>query len=69
MRATNPSGRTVEVAILTNDHTRAACLPCRHRQAAELVRLIFGRWVQENDFKYLDQHFGINQITSCGVVE
>ena len=22
------------------------------------------RWVQENDFKYLDKHFGINQITS-----
>jgi len=33
------------------------------------VRLMFGRWVQENDFKYLDQHFGINQITSYGVVE
>lgn len=60
VRATHPSGRTVEVAILTNDPTRAA---------AELVRLIFGRWVQENDFKYLDQHFGINQITSYGVVE
>ena len=59
VRATNPAGRTVEVAILTDDHTRAA---------AEVVRLIFGRWVQENDFKYLDQHFGINQITSYGVV-
>jgi hypothetical protein len=34
-----------------------------------LVRLIFSRWVQENDFKYLDQHFGINQITSYGVIE
>ena len=29
---------------------------------------MFGRWVQENDFKYLDQHFGINQITSYGVL-
>ena len=48
VRATNPAGRTVEVAILTDDHSRAA---------AEVVRLIFGRWVQENDFKYLDQHF------------
>jgi chromosome segregation ATPase len=28
---------------------------------------MFGRWVQENDFKYLDKHFGINQITSYGV--
>ena len=29
---------------------------------------MFCRWVQENDFKYLDKHFGINQITSYGVV-
>ncbi|HRI14141.1 MAG TPA: hypothetical protein PLX89_14185 [Verrucomicrobiota bacterium] len=43
------------MALLTNDRSRAA---------AEIVRLMFGRWVQENDFKYLDQHFGINQITS-----
>ena len=60
VRATHPSGRTAEVAILSDDHTRPA---------AELVRLMFGRWVQENDFKYLDQHFGINQITSYGVIE
>ena len=60
VRATNPWGRTVEVAILTDDRTRPA---------ADLVRLMFGRWVQENDFKYLDQHFGINQITSYGVIE
>ena len=28
---------------------------------------MFNRWLQENDFKYLDKHFGINQITSYGV--
>jgi vacuolar-type H+-ATPase subunit I/STV1 len=28
---------------------------------------MFHRWLQENDFKYLDKHFGINQITSYGV--
>jgi hypothetical protein len=49
VRATHPSGRTVEVALLSDDPTRPA---------AELVRLTFGRWVQENDFKYLDQHLG-----------
>jgi len=27
------------------------------------VHLIFNRWIQENDFKYLDKHFGINQLT------
>jgi uncharacterized protein YukE len=25
---------------------------------------MFRRWLQENDFKYLDKHYGINQITS-----
>jgi hypothetical protein len=59
VQATHPNGRTVEVAILTDDH---------ERPAAQIVRLMFGRWVQENDFKYLDQHFGINQITSYGVI-
>jgi hypothetical protein len=25
---------------------------------------MFHRWLQENDFKYMEKHFGINQITS-----
>ena len=59
VQATNPNGRTIQVAVLTDDTQRAA---------SEIVRLMFCRWVQENDFKYLDKHFGINQITSYGVV-
>lgn len=59
VQATNPLGRTVEVAILTDDPVRPA---------PQIVRRMFGRWVQENDFKYLDQHFGLNQITSYGVI-
>ena len=55
VRATNPQSQQVQVAILTDD---------RQRQAEEIVRLLFSRWLQENDFKYLDKHFGINQITS-----
>jgi hypothetical protein len=55
VRATNPSGAVVQVAILTDDLSRAA-------QA--IIGLMFCRWIQENDFKYLDKHFGINQITS-----
>jgi hypothetical protein len=47
------------VAVLSDDIQRAA---------SEILRLIFCRWIQENDFKYLDKHFGINQITSYGVV-
>jgi hypothetical protein len=58
VQATNPRGRVIQVAILTDDQTSAAHL---------IIRLMFNRWVQENDFKYLDKHFGINQITSYGV--
>ncbi len=59
VQATNPSGHSIQVAVLTDD---------TQREASEILRLIFCRWVQENDFKYLDKHFGINQITSYGVV-
>lgn len=55
VQATNPKGQTIPVAVLSDDRKRAA---------VEMLRLIFCRWVQENDFKYLDNHFGINQITS-----
>jgi hypothetical protein len=27
------------------------------RAASEILRLMFSRWVQENDFKYPDKHF------------
>jgi hypothetical protein len=56
VRATHPSGKTVEVSILTADLLRPA---------SEIIRLLFNRWWQENDFKSLDKHFGLNQIISC----
>ena len=55
VRATNPSGRTIELGILTD---------LTERPASELIWLMFHRWLQENDFKYMEKHFGINQITS-----
>ena len=55
VQATNPNGRCIELAILTNDLTR---------DAQELITLMFTRWLQENDFKYLNVHYGINQLTS-----
>jgi hypothetical protein len=58
VQATNPQGRVIQVSILTEDLKGAAIV---------IIGLMFGRWVQENDFKYLDKHFGINQITSYGV--
>lgn len=59
VRATNPKGKTIEVAVLATDNARPA---------QEIILLIFRRWVQENDFKYLDKHFGIDQITSYQAV-
>jgi hypothetical protein len=59
VRATNPEGRTIELGILSDD---------RQRPAQEIIRLMFRRWLQENDFKYLEKHFGINQLTSYAAV-
>ena len=55
VRATNPGGKTVQLSVLTDDNERSP---------EPIVRLMFNRWVQENDFKYLNKHFGINQLTS-----
>ncbi len=55
VRAINPSGREIEVAILCSDPERAA---------AAVIRAIFNRWLQENDFAYMDRHVGINELTS-----
>ncbi|HIM11953.1 TPA: hypothetical protein EYM26_14265 [Candidatus Poribacteria bacterium] len=54
-RATNPAGRMIEVSILCTNPTM---------DIQQIVTLIFNRWVQENNFKYLDKHFGLMQITS-----
>jgi hypothetical protein len=55
VRATNPKGRTIRVSVLCSD-------PDVPMERA--VWLIFNRWLQENDFKYLDRQFGLNQLTS-----
>jgi len=60
VQATAPNGRKIQVSILTDDP---------QRKAEQIVQLMFSRWLQENDFKYLDQHFGINQITSYRCIE
>ncbi len=59
VKATNPKGRIIEVSILTDDPDR---------NAEEIINLIFSRWVQENDFKYEIEHFGINEITTYSKV-
>jgi len=57
VRAWNPNRRQVEVSILT---TAPHCL----LSTRDAVRFMFNRWLQENDFRYLDTHFGIMQATS-----
>ena len=55
VKATNPKGNSITVSILASDV---------HRCAKDIIALMFDRWIQENDFKTLDVHFGINEITS-----
>jgi len=55
VRAVHPGGRQIEVAILTSD-------PDRERPS--IIRAIFNRWLQENDFGYMNRHVGINELTS-----
>ncbi len=55
VRATNAKNRTLEVSVLCS---------CPNIDVEEAVWLIFNRWLQENSFKYLDKHYGMNQLTS-----
>ena len=55
VRATNAVGKVAKLSVLTDD---------LERSAQEIVWLIFNRWIQENDFKYIDKHMGMKQITS-----
>ena len=59
VQATAPGGRIVEVAILCTDATRSA---------DEIVELMFSRWVQENDFSYLIEHFGLDEIIAYSAI-
>ena len=56
VQATNPNGQTIQLSILSSAP--------EGRPIGEIIHLMFNRWIQENDFKYLDKHFGINQLTS-----
>jgi hypothetical protein len=50
----------IEVSILTDD---------KQRDTQQVIKLMLKRWVQENDFKYLIKHFGINEITTYAFVD
>jgi len=55
VRALNPGGREIEVAVLTS-------APDRDRRS--VIGAMFNRWLQENDFGYMNRHMGINELTS-----
>ena len=55
VRVTTPNGVESEVAVLCTNPS----MPLE-----EAVTLIFNRWIQENDFWYLDTYMGIGQLTS-----
>ena len=55
VKATNHNGDTITVSVLCSNPE----MPLE-----DAVWLIFNRWLQENDFKYLDRHFGIDQLDS-----
>ena len=60
VRILDKNGKTLlEVSILIDD---------KEREATQVVELMLRRWVQENDFKYLKKHFGINEITTYAFV-
>ena len=50
----------IEVSILTDD---------KEREATKVIELMLKRWIQENDFKYLIKHFGINEITTYAFID
>ena len=55
VRVSHPRRKTIEVSIITSHPDM---------DIQDVVWAIFRRWLQENDFKYLDVHFGFNQLTS-----
>ena len=57
VRARNPNGNEIEVAIIASD---------RQQEAIEIIKAMFNRWIQENDFSYLIHHYGINELTTRG---
>jgi len=55
VKATNPDEAAIFVSVLCNNPAMGV---------QDVVWAIFNRWLQENDFKTLDVHFGINQLDS-----
>ena len=55
VKATNHKKQTITVSVLCSNPEMSI---------QDLVWYIFNRWLQENDFKYLNVNFGLNQLDS-----
>ena len=55
IRVKHASGQSGEVAIVTSH---------QKMPAKEVIRLMLSRFLQENDFSYLNRHVGINELTA-----
>ena len=55
VRVKHASGQSGEVAIVTSHPNMST---------EEVIRLMLSRFLQENDFSYLNRHVGINELTS-----
>lgn len=55
VKATNHKKQTITVSILCSNPEMSV---------QDIVWHIFNRWLQENDFKYLNVNFGVNQLDS-----
>jgi hypothetical protein len=62
----NSKFRRIIVKATYRERTITVAVLCSNPDISiqDAVWLIFNRWLQENDFKYLDVHFGINQLDS-----
>lgn len=62
----NSKFRRILVKATYRDRTITVAVLCSNPNMSiqDAVWFIFNRWLQENDFKYLDIYFGINQLDS-----
>jgi hypothetical protein len=62
-------GRVRRIAVLCPDGRQINLVAVSDLPAPALLRIMLGRWKQENGFKHGNERWGINQLDGRGVVE
>ncbi len=62
-------GRVRRIAVLTPKGTQINLVAVSDLPAETLLKIMIGRWCQENGFKHGNERWGINQLDSRTVVE